>query len=425
MKRTKEQLKSENEDLKSRLAEAEQTLDAIRSGGVDAVVVYTENGDRIFTLQGAEHPYRIMVETMNEGAVTLDSSGIILYANRLFAVQVQAPLSDVMGANFLQFIVPREYTLFKKFLVNTLSARSGRHEFTILTHNKTSLPVLFSSTYINIEHRRDICILVTDLTDRKKAEQELLRLNSELELRVKKRTVDLERRSKELQIVNKELESFSYSISHDLRAPLRIISGFATVLEEDYASCFDEMGNEILRKIRKNTVQMSKLIEDLLSFSRLGRQKILPVEIDMRRLVLEIRDQLAPIFSQKKYDISIGNLPHVFADLALIRQVLVNLISNAIKFGKTEQLNHIVIGAQERENENIYFVKDTGIGFDMRYMHKMFLIFQRLHTISQIEGTGVGLAIVKKLVEVHGGKIWAEGEPGKGATFYFSLPKAA
>ncbi|MFM8536025.1 MAG: ATP-binding protein, partial [Acidimicrobiia bacterium] len=241
---------------------------------------------------------------------------------------------------------------------------------------------------------------------------ELARLD--LELRVDLRT-------SELRAANRELEAFSYSVSHDLRAPLRAITGFVQILEEDHSATLDPTARHHLERVRLNAWRMGQLIDDLLAFSQIGRSTVVRQVVDMHALATAVAQE-AVASSGRAIDLTIEALPPAYGEAALINQVLVNLISNAVKFSATVDRPSIVIGASDTNGEAAYFVRDNGVGFDERYADKLFGVFQRLHRVEEFEGTGVGLAIAHRIISRHGGRVWAEGKPGGGATFSFTLP---
>jgi two-component system sensor kinase len=244
---------------------------------------------------------------------------------------------------------------------------------------------------------------------------EISQLNAELERRVELRTEQLEN-------ANRELESFSYSVSHDLRTPLRAIDGFSHILLEDHADKLDDEGRRLLNVVRYNTSRMGQLIDDILNFSRTGRLELAFTRIDMEGLAREVYAEMQPTVGDST-QVVIGHLPQAKGDRPMMRQVFVNLLSNAIKFTRTREGAKIEVGCRDGANETIYYVKDNGAGFDMQYAGKLFGVFQRLHGIKEFEGTGIGLAIVKRIVNRHGGHVWAEGKVNVGATIYFALPK--
>lgn len=230
----------------------------------------------------------------------------------------------------------------------------------------------------------------------------------------------LKERTGQLEELNKELESFTYSVSHDLRAPLRSINGYAKILAEDYAPLLDEEGQNIVKIVVRNAEKMGTLIDDLLDFSRLGRKEVSKTNINMTQLAGRIAHEQLHINAL----VSVDSMPSALGDYALISQVYQNLISNAIKYSSRKESPQIRVSSFQNEyDETVYYVRDNGAGFDMKYYHKLFGVFQRLHHDNEFSGTGVGLAIVKRIISKHGGEIWAEGTPNEGATFYFSLPK--
>jgi len=222
----------------------------------------------------------------------------------------------------------------------------------------------------------------------------------------------------------KELEAFTYSISDDMRGPLRAIDGFSRVLVEEYPNKLDAEGKRLLNIIRTNARSISELINGLLTFSHLGRQPLDQVDINMEELAKSAFDELQAANKERSVLIELQALPPAFGDRNMIRQVFYNLISNAFKFTRPKQNPTIEIGFQDSGNQHTYYVRDNGVGFDMQYSPKLFGVFQRLHSVDEFEGAGVGLALVQRIVLRHGGKVWAEGKVNEGATFYFSLPKA-
>jgi PAS domain S-box-containing protein len=266
---------------------------------------------------------------------------------------------------------------------------------------------------IDDQHGRPQFLLAiwTDITDRKFAEQAIHELNAALEAK-----------AAQLTAINDELESFSYSVSHDLRAPLRAIGGFALMIEEDYNERLDAEGRRYLSVIRDNSKRMGELIDDLLAFSRLGRLPVVTHEINVESLVRQVVEE-AVRGQEPAPSIEIGELPPAEGDRVLLRQVWTNLISNAIKYSSKSAQPRIEVSGRQTASENLYSVRDNGVGFNMDYANKLFGVFQRLHRAGEFSGTGVGLAIVHRIVSRHGGRVWAEGKVDQGAVFSFALPK--
>ena len=233
--------------------------------------------------------------------------------------------------------------------------------------------------------------------------------------------IELYRKNHELKAINEELESFSYSISHDLRVPLRALNSYSQILEEDFLPSLNEEGRRLVNKIKENAIKMGNLIDDLLAFSKLGRKTLAKSNVDMKKAVNQVLFDLSQS-TPHKAEIVIHELKSASADQGLIKQVWLNLLTNAIKYSSKKEKPVVEIGSSVEDDHVVYYVKDNGAGFNMQYADKLFGVFQRLHSPREFDGTGIGLAIVQRLIHKHGGRVWCEAEEGVGATFYFSLP---
>jgi|SRR5271170_3682615 len=253
-----------------------------------------------------------------------------------------------------------------------------------------------------------------DVTQRRAHEQEIRTLNDELEARVIKRTVAL-------QLANHELEAFTYSVSHDLRSPLRHISGFSRILVEDFAPSLPPEAQHYLQRIAQGAARMGKLVDELLNLARVGRQSLTIQPTELNSIVQGVLIMLEPEIIGRQVEWKIADLPFLECDPTLVRQVFQNLLHNALKYSRPRSPAVIEIGHTEKHGQPVIFVRDNGVGFSMKYADKLFGVFQRLHRTEEFEGTGVGLAIVQRIVHKHGGRVWAEAEIDRGATFYFTL----
>jgi PAS domain S-box-containing protein len=643
-------LLTELKELRARLREAEETLDAIRSGAVDAIVVSGKTGEQVYTLEGADQSYRFLIESINEGTVTMSADGTILYSNRQFAEMLGYPLEKIIGSSFTKFVFRDDRVLFQVALQNpgtkaprfqvllnsydmgkipaqiTLSQACGpdpgvwtavitdlsehlryreivREEklsrsimenspdgiavcdmsgriirasrelekfcgpyallapfddffrIEILTQdcpagNFSVKDILEGNSISHVEARlycsdgnlydlnlnavplrnedqiiSGCLITLTDITERKKFESALAESERRFRMALKNSPISvamqdrnlvylwaynskmsrsdemigkkdsdlfskedtawmvaekrkvlasgkemhtqrwlasngrrlfldlyyepvrdaagvvtgigiaavdlterklveeaLARQSEQLAAANKEMESFAYSVSHDLRAPLRAIEGFSRILLRKIEDKLEDDEKRRFEVIRENTQRMSRLIDDLLEFSRLGRQNMSVAGVNMPDLIEKVWEELITINPGRKMSLKKKDLPSVAADTALMRQVLANLLSNAVKYTRPREEAVIEIGGKTEGAETVYFVRDNGVGFDMNYYEKLFGVFQRLHSQEEFEGDGIGLATVQRIICRHGGRVWAEGKEDAGACFYFSLP---
>ncbi len=406
-------------------------------------------------LEANEKLFRSIFEADMFGMIFWDKKGNIIKSNDAFL--------KIIGYDRLEYessglnwhtITPEEYLTKEESRYSEYYDKGFIEPYEKEYYRKdgSRIPILAGSAIINEEPFLGIAFIL-DISRRKTDEKELADYRKNLEEKVGERTRDLEeiveevetsrqaltfllddanesrnevlRVNKQLDTLNKELEAFSYSVSHDLKAPLRAIDGFSKAVEEDYSNKLDEDGKEFLSLIRKNAQKMGDLINDLLEFSRLGRKEMNYTEIDMQELVQDVYEEQMMAEQGREIEFRAAELSHVFADRSLMRQVLVNLLSNAIKFTRTKENSIIEVGCRNvpETNETEFYVRDNGVGFDMNYYNKLFGVFQRLHTDEYFEGTGVGLALTKRIIAKHKGSVWAAAEKDIGATFYFTLPK--
>jgi PAS domain S-box-containing protein len=399
------ELLSEMESLRARLEEAEETLRAIRSGEVDALVVEGPEGEQVFTLKGAEHSYRVLVETMTEGAVTLRSDGSIFYCNARFAAMLKLPLEKIIGMHLQEVITPAQVSAFEELLRKNDQDRRG--EFILSTGDGKSLPVLVSMSALPEAPAGSACAVLTDLSEQKHAET--------LEQMVSERTE---------QLVEKvgELEAFSYSVSHDMRQPLRAMQGYAQILLEDYGEKFEHEPKVFLQRIATAAHRLDCLIQDVLTYSHTTREEHELTTIHLED-VLRVVVESYPGLRNAKIEID-PSADRVRGYEVALTQCISNLLGNAVKFVPPGKAPQIKVWTESRNGHIRLWVQDQGIGIAPKDQARIFNIFSRVHSEEEYEGTGIGLSIVKKAVEKMGGRVGVESELGRGSRFWIELKKA-
>jgi len=536
----------EIDSLREELREAKETLEAIRTGSADALVVSRDGKEIIYTLENADKPFRIFLEEMQEGAVTVDQRGLVVYANRRFANFVGAPLESVMGSSFHDHVCTADQALVNTFLRNESGA--GEKIEVSLRVGHQLVPVFLTASPFHIEGAAGIkflCIVVTDLTPqrrveaaaavdrewknryeavvrasghllydwnprtnevlfggdvertlgytlsemtgglpqweklvhpedlpvfraecaravasqkpfsleyrvrhrdgsqvffqdngyplinpdgqissivgfrmditaRKHDEEKIRHMNTELERRVQERTA-------QLQFANQEMEAFCYSISHDLRAPLRSIRSFSEIVLQEYGAKMEGRGEEYLKRACESAGRMNQLLDDLLRLSVISRGELQREEVDLGELARGIVSGLKSTEPQRRVKFKHERVLSARGDARLLQIALGNLLSNAWKFTSRKREAVVEFGATRQDGKRVFFVRDNGEGFDMEWKNRLFGVFERLHSAQDFPGTGIGLAIVQRVIQRHGGRIWAEGKRGQGATFYFTL----
>jgi len=354
-----------------------------------------------------------ILETATEGIITTDAHGTVESFNRAAEDIFGYDRADVIGEP-VSMLVPEHHQDLSAVDLNCALEPGERHvlwsgrELTGQRNDGTRFPLHAAVSAVVVNERCIFTAIVRDITERKRAEAELRRAHEQLEERVRERT--------------EELESFTYSVSHDLRSPVRAINGFSRLLRQDHAEQLDAEGERLLSVIHDSAQRMGQLIDDLLAFSRLSRRDMQRCPLDVEHLAREAFDQLQHSAEERRVTFSMESLPDAVGDPSMVRRVFAHLFSNAIKFTRHTDDPHIKVGATERHEEVAYFVRDNGTGFDAEYADKMFGVFQQLHDDENFEGTGVGLAIVERIIHRHGGRVWADGAVGEGATIFFTLP---
>ncbi|GEO10765.1 sensor histidine kinase [Segetibacter aerophilus] len=419
--KTYEELLDEVTHLRHQLDEANDTIEAIRTGQVDALVVLGEKGHELYTLKTADQTYRLFIEKMIEGAVTLNRQGIIVYSNSQFARMVNLPLSKVLGLPFSNFIAPpfinQFFDLFEKGW-----KEDCKGEISLVNQDK-HIEFQLSFTTLELDEGVSLSIILTDLTQQKETQRQL-----------KQNNLQLEEINRALEISNHDLQQFASVASHDLQEPLRKIQIYSNLLKEKFASQFSTSAGTYLQKIINSSERMRVLIQDILSFSRLSDKDNKFELTDLQALIKELLKDFEIVIEEKKATITVEELPMIEVNPGQIRQVFQNVISNALKFSRLG-VNPVITISGARICDNLYdsepdtkgayaciHVKDNGIGFDEKYMSNVFTLFKRLHTKDEYEGTGIGLAITKRIIEKHNGSIIAKSTEGIGSDFVIVLP---
>jgi len=354
---------------------------------------------------------RAILDTAIDGIVSIDERGIVRTLNpaceRLFGYEA----GEVIGRN-VNMLMPAPYREEHDGYMSRYRETGERRiigigrEVAGRRKDGSEFPLYLSvGEWVDDDGLRLFVGVLRDITDLKEAEQRILQ------------------RQRELEAANKELDGFTYSVSHDLRAPLRAIDGFGRILLEEQAERLDAEGRRVLDVIRKNVGKMGQLIDDLLAFSRLGRDGMKSSRVDMTTLARTVLEEITAAQTDRAIDARVADLPDVLGDFTLLRQVWINLLGNAIKYTRPRSPAVIQVTGRTEDDEVVYTVTDNGVGFDMAYVAKLFMVFQRLHKASEFEGTGVGLALVQRIVTRHRGRVWAEARPDEGATFSFALPR--
>lgn len=430
-------------------------LDALPDGRrliISSAVDITEKNKTSIQLKESEEQFRSIIEQASDAMCLSDFEGNILMVNNASCITLgyskeefyQMKVSD-LDPNYGD--LSKNEKLWNSLTLGEIQSVESTHK----RKDGSIFPVEIRIGLYTIDGNKAILGFVRDITKYKESEIKFQKFNEELELHVAERTTDVENKNIELaniktallnivedlnekstqleentdtlQRTNKELEAFSYSVSHDLRAPLRGIHGFTQILMEDYSEKMDDEFKRICLIIWDNSQKMGQLIDDLLEFSRLSRSELQNSVVDMDGMANSIYYEITDEESRKRVDISIQNIGHAYGDPAMLKQVWANLLSNAIKFSSKKEKSIISVTCKIEENKYVYCISDNGAGFDMKYMNKLFGVFQRLHSTNEFEGTGVGLANVQRIITRHKGDVWAESELNKGAQFYFTLPK--
>lgn len=370
------------------------------------------------TLVKSQQMFKGLFENSPDAIILVDHTGRIVRINAQAEALFGFTRVELIGRN-VDVLIPERYRVrHSGHLTGYFAAPHARAmgvglELFGLRKDGSEFPVDIMLSSLETDEGTQALAVIRDVTNRKQVEGRIQKLNEELK-----------NRADQLEVANKELEAFSYSVSHDLRAPLRHVDGFVDMLTKHSAEKLDERGNRYLKIIADSARQMGMLIDELLVFSRMGRVEMRQAKVEMDLLVKEAVDAMKMDIKDRHISWKIASLPEVKADASMIRQVWINLIANAVKYTRPRDPAEIEIGCFDEDNKSVFFIRDNGVGFDMQYAGKLFGVFQRLHRADEFEGTGIGLANVQRIISRHGGRTWAEGKINQGATFFFSLPKA-
>jgi PAS domain S-box-containing protein len=376
-----------------------------------------EIGERMQTqteaaLQESEARYRLLAEHATDVILHTTLEGVVLYASPACRRVLGYEPHELVGQMCYAFLAPDERACTWAGHMSALKT-SNQMLLAHRSYRKSGEPI-WLETSARLLHdpqtgEMQMVAIARDITARKRMEDETQRLNA-----------NLQRRVHELENMNRELEAFSYSVSHDLRTPLRVIDGFSQIILENAFPALPRDIAHYMGRIQHNVQRMQQLIDELLQLSRFARQSLTLQTVSMTDIVREVYSNMRQHLEERRLEFELDDLPSCQGDPGLVKQVYENLLGNAIKFTRTRETAHIHVGYQIEDGQTVYFVRDNGIGFDMHYADRMFMVFQRLHSSDEYEGSGVGLSIVQRIIYRHGGRIWAQSRPGEGATFYFS-----
>jgi len=355
----------------------------------------------------------IILSTVNDGIHIIRDDGVLVEANHAFLSMLGYDNTAIGHLRVDQWHGQDTWEVIHERMTRIIQSKKLIVFPSVYRRKDGSrLQVEISACPVEIDEQQFICASSRDITERAALMHQLKELNESLEEHVRKRT-------EELAIANRDLESFTYSVSHDLRAPVRAMASYARIVDENESGHLSPRGHDMLERIRVNAGRLGELIDDMLQFSRIGRYQLSFQIVNMAALARAVVDDLRSDYPRA--EIVVGNMPEVRGDASMLRQVWTNLIGNALKFSSKSERPLVTIGSNNLHDQPEFFVQDNGAGFDMEFAHKLFEVFQRLHTEKEFPGTGVGLAIVKRIIERHGGKVWAHGEPNMGAIFRFTI----